>query len=306
MKTRFIIVIATILVAIGLNATMSCTNGVSDVPKVSDNADAFMSALCQGYYGLETTSLMPSASTRGGMFDANDCVIVKVSFPADATPEEKELVHYVKTIQDLSSLYRITAADLTIDSVESLRDFSQDSSTIVLSKSKAKVALKPYVKFGVNYLKAQGLTEVQIDSIKEVTNATDEDLVLAAMVLLNQELKNHESAIAKLSVNSFSLFATPSYAISRAYLSHAMDCGMQALGADIFAGLAQSTAKRWTKKIILKVFKTVAKKAIGPVGVAIAVGEFTWCMYNKYNGHDCSYSIKVPGPSKKFDRSLLQ
>lgn len=39
-----------------------------------------------------------------------------------------------------------------------------------------------------------------------------------------------------------------------------------------------SACHSWSKAVIIKAFKTVAKRAYGPVGVVIAVGTFAGCM----------------------------
>lgn len=39
-----------------------------------------------------------------------------------------------------------------------------------------------------------------------------------------------------------------------------------------------SACHSWSKAVIIKAFKTVAKRAYGPVGVVITVGSFAACM----------------------------
>lgn len=297
-KPKFIVVITTILAVLGLNAIVGCMNENPNDSKSTIATETFMSALCQNYYELETTPLTPTVSTRGGSSELKeDCAVIKVQFPEGTPHEEKELASLAKTIQDVSSLYRITAAELTVDADDFFGNETGNTETIVLSEEKARTLLVPYVKASVDYLMAQGLTESQIDSIKNVTNATDEDLVIASMLLLNQELKNRESSIAKSKMNKIHIFATPCHAVN---FSEVMDCGLQAIGMDIFYGLSQSVAKTWSVKVIIKAFGTVAKKAIGPIGAAIAVGEFSYCMYKKHGG---GYTIKVPSNKMKIDES---
>ncbi len=298
-KPKSIVVITTILAVLGLNAIVGCMNENPNDSKSTIAAETFMSALCQNYYELETTPLTPTVSTRGGSSELKeDCAVIKVQFSEGTPPEDKELASLAKTVQDVSSLYRITAAELTVDADDFFGNETGNTETIVLSEEKARTLLVPYVKASVDYLMAQGLTENQIDSIKNVTNATDEDLVIASMLLLNQELKNRESSIAKSNkMNKIHIFATPCHAVN---FSGVMDCGLQAIGMDIFYGLSQSVAKTWSVKVIIKAFGTVAKKAIGPIGAAIAVGEFSYCMYKKYGG---GYTIKVPSNKMKIDES---
>ena len=87
--------------------------------------------------------------------------------------------------------------------------------------------------------------------------------------------------------NILDLIATPAYAqnyqaeATKRIFRDVKDCVLEALGAD-FAGFGFcSTAAQWTKATIKRVFKNIAKKALGPVGAAIAVGEFIFCLARK-------------------------
>lgn len=117
-------------------------------------------------------------------------------------------------------------------------------------------------------------------------NATESDLVLLALVVNEQEVKNQQVAKAA-SINSFDfmdLFVTPAYAQDvkcTTILKDVFDCAIEALGFDIGWATATSIAKTWTKAAIKKAFKSIAQKALGPVGAAIAAGKFIWCLHEK-------------------------
>jgi len=55
---------------------------------------------------------------------------------------------------------------------------------------------------------------------------------------------------------------------------------MIALGVDAIWALGGSNAKSWSKSAIKKAFGSVAKRFLGPVGVAITVTSFGLCMGN--------------------------
>lgn len=57
-----------------------------------------------------------------------------------------------------------------------------------------------------------------------------------------------------------------------------VECGLYALGGDALYALSQSTASVWTWTAMKSAFKTVAKKFLGPIGVAVAVVSFGVCM----------------------------
>jgi hypothetical protein len=57
-----------------------------------------------------------------------------------------------------------------------------------------------------------------------------------------------------------------------------LDCVAHALGVDAIAMFSQSSASSWTWPAIKKAFKSIAKRLLGPIGVAIAVIDFGLCM----------------------------
>lgn len=59
------------------------------------------------------------------------------------------------------------------------------------------------------------------------------------------------------------------------------NCAMEAIGMDILTALGNTAASSWTYALILKAFKVVAKKVIGPIGAAVAVVDFALCMGRK-------------------------
>jgi len=60
--------------------------------------------------------------------------------------------------------------------------------------------------------------------------------------------------------------------------SEVLDCALGAIGADALFAFSGSTASVWTAAAITKAFSAVAKKFLGPVGVAIAVVSFGLCI----------------------------
>ena len=60
--------------------------------------------------------------------------------------------------------------------------------------------------------------------------------------------------------------------------SEVLDCALGAIGADALFAFSFSTASVWSAAAITKAFSAVAKKFLGPVGVAIAVVSFGLCI----------------------------
>ena len=72
------------------------------------------------------------------------------------------------------------------------------------------------------------------------------------------------------------------YPINAAYArmswSEVGRCAIHALGVDILFALGSSGATVWTVATIKTAFKTVAKRMLGPIGIAIAVIDFGLCL----------------------------
>ena len=60
------------------------------------------------------------------------------------------------------------------------------------------------------------------------------------------------------------------------------NCGIAALGADALYSLAFSGASSWSMAALTKTFTGVAKRFLGPIGVAIAVVTFGLCLAEGY------------------------
>lgn len=56
-------------------------------------------------------------------------------------------------------------------------------------------------------------------------------------------------------------------------------CALAAVGADVLWALGQSTASTWAVPMMIKAFKKVAIKVLGPIGVAITAVSFGLCLY---------------------------
>ncbi len=62
-----------------------------------------------------------------------------------------------------------------------------------------------------------------------------------------------------------------------------LDCVLTALGADVIYALDASSYAAWTSAAMSKAFSTIAKRFLGPVGVAIAVVTFGICIAHESN-----------------------
>ena len=64
--------------------------------------------------------------------------------------------------------------------------------------------------------------------------------------------------------------------------SEAYSCFIEAIGFDL-GFVSSGILATWSTTSIIKAFTTIAKRAIGPIGVAIAVTTFSYCIYQEIN-----------------------
>jgi hypothetical protein len=63
--------------------------------------------------------------------------------------------------------------------------------------------------------------------------------------------------------------------------SEILDCALTALGADAIFALSASSITSWGAAAMTKAFGAVAKRFLGPAGVAIAVITFGICIHHE-------------------------
>jgi hypothetical protein len=135
-------------------------------------------------------------------------------------------------------------------------------------------ALNPAIQNAKDYLNSKGMTNIEIDAMIASENGQEEDLVPLAMMMAYDEENTNTTAY-----NYLDIFITP--ANSQITWGDTVDCAAAAIGVDLIWSVGSSTAK-WSKKSIKKLFKSVAKRFLGPIGVAFAVISFTYCMVKAY------------------------
>lgn len=60
------------------------------------------------------------------------------------------------------------------------------------------------------------------------------------------------------------------------------NCALIALGADAAWAWAAGSGTSWSMAALTTTFTGVAKRFLGPIGVGIAVGSFSYCLYQSY------------------------
>lgn len=290
-------------------ALIGCTNIESNQggEVVKDETRNFFKALTLNVPAIASTQLIPTGKTRASnakdSINTSNYVTLHADFPEDATEIQKKLLKYVRTVQDVSDFHRITAADFSI--VPNMQSGEND---IIVSTVEIKNVLNPMLGVSRGYLLEQDITEEELNQIIAETGASDEDVILVAMILGNQDIQRAELQVSKNERQTFNFLATPCYAkdnfAKQSNLKVIFDCALEAIGADIFTNVVAFANAKWSKVVIKKIFKIVAKRALGPVGVGIAVAEFGWCIY-RHGNTDCSIYAS-PEMVKQLENNTIE
>lgn len=132
-------------------------------------------------------------------------------------------------------------------------------------------SLNPLIEEAKDYLNARGMSDAEIAIMIAEENTVEYDLVPYVAALANYELSG----------STAKTFDYQNLLINKAYASDDpgfFHCAGVALGVDAIWALGGSAASSWTLASMKTVFKSVAKRFLGPIGVAIAVVTFALCM----------------------------
>jgi hypothetical protein len=132
------------------------------------------------------------------------------------------------------------------------------------TEGETKKALMNLVTNSKELFKLYNVNESDVS--EEFEDLNDPRIALVGLMIFAAETKNKEVAF-----NFSSLLSTPTYAMNEQW-----DCVMEAIG--IPAGMIAGGMKKMTVKAMLKAAGKMAGRALGWVGLAWAVADYTSCM----------------------------
>jgi hypothetical protein len=207
-----------------------------------------------------------ASRTESQEIEGNDIIPIYLNFPGEITSHILETFQNANSIQDVVSLLQNANATVQYEPNASNQNFQ-----ILVSLDEVRNTLHPLVIASKEYLYSKGFTEQDIQEMLTENNATEEDLIPFVVTLTQietQEQNTSDSGFMKM------LPFHSTYAIDWAQVGH---CAMHALGVNIIFSIGSSSAT-WTMSSIKAAFKDVAKRILGPIGVLIAVADFSFCM----------------------------
>lgn len=257
-KGLFAIALLWLLPALGIFIFDSCKKANYDNSKSGEAARKFIEAVdatrpTLGSITLGNNNAFQSRVTEG----TGDYYL---DFPDATSPEVITGFSSNVTVQTLRDV--LTNHGVSIDdSVSPNADL-----TIQVPEEPIRTVLQPLVVEAQNYLFTKGITSQQITDMLIEEGAEEIDLIPFVKILSGIEQEQY--AVRNI---QFPL-------LNGANAGNFLECGLHALGADAFFALAQSSATVWTWSAMKTAFKSVAKRMLGPIGVAVAVIDFAYCM----------------------------
>jgi len=174
---------------------------------------------------------------------------------------EKEIA-----LSKFESLLRQTTPTLKT-SIKSNNLNTSLSKTVAQSENEAKELINPLVNGTKELLLA---FEIEEKDLEEVFGSKDDPrLVIVGLALLSAGSEENSQA----AINFSSLFGQSTYA-----QSGIGGCVLEALGVNAAVDALKGGIKKLGKKGAFKLLKKVAGKALGPIGVALAIIDFADCM----------------------------
>lgn len=148
---------------------------------------------------------------------------------------------------------------------ESSREKSLDND---YEEKKMKEALIPLIEDSKDLINQFGLTDNEIQEI--FVEGNSENTIVLALLLF----ETHKNNDVKTEISSISVFSSPIYA-----QTVVGSCVLEAFG---IRELAKAAYGQLSKAAMIKLATKVASKYLGPIGVGLAVAEFSYCMYKNY------------------------
>jgi len=224
----------------------------------------FTTALKQYKNSIGNLSINKRSHSLTGRLSESGDIIAYMELPLDASSETIAFYENMTSIQDLANLIDNHNAILQYEPTETNSNYQVNLPLDAIEES-----LNPLVQQSKEFLYTKGFTEQDIQQMIQQENGSETDLIPLVMTITQAENGN-------LVANNFN-FLPINYAYSYTW-SEVGHCGMHALGVDLLFSLGSSSATVWSMAAIKSAFKTVAKRMLGPIGVAIAVVDFGLCM----------------------------
>jgi hypothetical protein len=169
-----------------------------------------------------------------------------IDFPTQVTPAIQADFNNAESVQEMANIVSSTNSYISKQGTNNNINYA-----FQMDADQVKDSLAQLVTAARHYLCSRGFTNISIDAMLQLEGVPEETLIPFVMLLTN----------------------------SQATAKTVGECVGKALGTDALYALAFSGASSWSVAAMTTAFSAVAKRFLGPIGVAIAVVTFTMCMH---------------------------
>lgn len=186
----------------------------------------------------------------------------------DWKKRQEEKNRKIETLEDLVRLHHETACEFSYIRGKNPIDSFEVSDPVI------KHALSPLLSESKQFLYDKGFTEAEIQTMITDAGGTEDDLILLTLMISSDEA--NQQTLAK-ACHTFNPFATSAYA-SNIDTEKVLSCAIATIGWDFRQAAKGLKPTPWTKALIKKAFRKIAVRLLGPIGVMVAVAEFSTCV----------------------------
>lgn len=252
---KFTILIITISI-------LSCSSDNDSLKTESNNNTDFITKLESNTFG--NTKLISNNSSALRL-NSNE----KISITDNATEEN---------LENINTVNELIASRVSYEIVEECPN--TDCLTVITDNDAEQQALLQSAK---QYLYDKGFNDTDLIEILD----GEDEIILIALVAEMQAVYEIELRAINNGIHS----GTPYLSFidelngmidtndSSKKLPQWAICAVEAIGLDIAYSFFSEGAEKFAKHSLKKAVKKIATKFLGPVGVGIAIAEFSWCMY---------------------------
>lgn len=265
LKGMFALTIIQAMVFIVAFVIQSCEN--SDVVYDSIAKNRFLSSLDANRTSIGATSFAPTFGNGKA-----EVITIYLKLPGPVPTPAANKLDQIGSIDELYDAVHEYGA--TVQHQPSATNTKYQYDVVV---DNVITSLNPVIAEAKQYLYSKGFTEAEIQQMITENHGEESDLVPFVMSLIDVE----NGKVSAMSSNYSDMLFNSAYAKAVDYKDY-IDCALVAIGADVLISLGNSAGTAWTKAAMKKAFGAVAKRALGPVGAAIAAVSFGLCLYDKY------------------------
>jgi len=266
-KGTIAIIAIKLLLVSGIFLFQSCVN---DSFEIKNESSQFLKSLKISSQNINDISL--NSDKENGLLNKmqSDVICIRLG---DLTLRDEFLNH---TNNNLNTLGDVVETRESFDTTIDINDTNNSDDCILeigMPTQSIIDALAPTIQEAKSFLYTKGLTEQDINDMIIEKNGTDEDLIVLAMLIAEDDQLENSTAF-----NYSSIFINSAYSQDWGEIGR---CAAYAVGADLLFSIATmdgNTGNKWKKKAIKKLFGKIASRMLGPLGVAVAVISFGLCM----------------------------